>query len=140
MWWQRIADTWLRHAVILDSSTLRTALLALFISSLVLNVLAHPDVAAAASGTQGLQYGAVINDQGTILLTDEALDKLAASGAGWLRINFRLGTGYFLDWTDTTAHGYSALSVYDTIVSHARSRGLKILGELSNEAWNGWLS
>jgi hypothetical protein len=95
---------------------------------------------AVAMGNQGLQYGAVIDDTGNILFTDEAAAKIAASGAGWIRINFRLGNGYFLDWTDTTQHGYSALSRFDTIVTTARNHNLKILGELSNEAWNGWQS
>jgi hypothetical protein len=53
---------------------------------------------------------------------------------------FRLGNGYFLDWIDTPAHGYSALDRYDVIVNNARTDGLHVLGELSNEAWNGWLS
>jgi hypothetical protein len=113
----------------------------LVLALLVLTSLPLPPAAAAVThGNQGLQYGAVIDNTGNILLTDEALDKLVASGAGWLRINFRLGNGYFLDWTDTTAHGYSALDRYDVIVNNARTRGLKVLGELSNEAWNGWLS
>jgi hypothetical protein len=123
------------------SSWMRTWVLVALIVSLALPFFPPPISAyAVAQGNQGLQYGAVIDDQGHILLTDEALAKIAASGAGWLRINFRLGNGYFLDWTDITAHGYSALSVYDSIVDTARSHGLKILGELSNEALNGWQS
>ncbi len=118
-------------------------MLLLLLVGLMPNVLvpASP-VAAITTGNQGIQYGAVMDDNGKILLTDEAIDKLAASGAGWLRINFRLGNGYFLDWTDTTVHGYSALSVYDTIINNVRKRApnLKILGELSNEALDGWLS
>jgi len=116
-------------------------MLLLVIASLVFSTLRFPSAAGAVTrGNQGLQYGAVIDNTGNILLMDEALDKLAASGTGWLRINFRLGNGYFLDWTDTTAHGYSALDRYDLIVNNARMHGLQVLGELSNEAWNGWLS
>src|SRR6266496_4861673 len=89
---------------------------------------------------QGLQYGAVIDNTGHILLHDEALSLMAQAGAGWIRINFRLGIGSFLDWTETTTYGYSSLSLYDTIVDTARSRGLRVLGELSNEAWNGYLA
>ena len=99
-----------------------------------------PPAAALVAGNQGLQYGAVIDNSGNILFTDDAAAKVAASGAGWIRINFRLANGYFLDWTDTIQHGYSALSRFDTIVDSARSHNLKVLGELSNEAWNGWLS
>jgi len=137
----RMPDTAFSHGQILSRSRSRSWVLALLLASLTLIALPVPGTAAAiARGNQGLQYGAAIDNTGNILLTDEALDKLAASGAGWLRINFRLGNGYFLDWTDTTAHGYSALSRYDVIVDHARARGLQVLGELSNEAWNGWLS
>jgi hypothetical protein len=95
---------------------------------------------ALTTGNQGLQYGAVIDDTGNILFTEEAATKIAASGAGWIRINFRLANGYFPDWTNTSQHGHSALSLFDTIVATARNHNLKILGELSNEAWNGWLS
>ena len=137
----RMPDSTFNHGLIVSGSWVRSWALVLVFASLTLIGLPFPGTAAAvARGNQGLQYGAVIDNSGNILLTDEALDKLAASGAGWLRINFRLGNGYFLDWTDTTAHSYSALSRYDDIVNHARARGLQVLGELSNEAWNGWLS
>jgi hypothetical protein len=130
-----------RHRLIGSYTTVGHWLLMLLLTSFAFIVLPSPHPAVAVSaGNQGLQYGAVIDDTGNILITDEALDRLAASGAGWIRINFRLGNGYFLDWTDRTAHGYSALDRYDIIVNKARIRGLKVLGELSNEAWNGWLS
>ena len=138
---QSMPNTISDHGLIVRGARSRSWMLLLAIASLVLTALPFPGAAVAVTrGNQGLQYGAVIDNTGTILLTDEALDKLAASGAGWLRINFRLGNGYYLDWTDTTAHGYPALERYDTIVNHARTRGLQVLGELSNEAWNGWLS
>jgi hypothetical protein len=107
---------------------------------LIATFVAPPPTHALVAGNQGLQYGAVIDNAGNILFNDEVAAKIAASGAGWIRINFRLGNGYFLDWTDMAQHGYSALSRYDTIVATARNHQLKILGELSNEAWNGWLS
>jgi hypothetical protein len=99
---------------------------------------AAPSPKTAVGGNQGLQFGAVIDDNGQILLTDQMLDYLAASKAGWIKINFRLGK--FIDWTETSTFGYSALSLYDQIVTKARQRGLKVLGLLSNEAWQGWLS
>jgi Glycosyl hydrolase family 10 len=86
-------------------------------------------------GNQGLQYGAVIDDSGHILLQDESLQLMAQAGAGWIKINFRLGG--FANWTETTTFGYSAISLYDQIVANARSRNLKVLGELSNESWHG---
>jgi hypothetical protein len=86
-------------------------------------------------GEQGLQYGGVIDNIGHILLRDEALQLMAQAGAGWIKINFRLGG--FQNWTETSTFGYSALSLYDQIVANARSRHLKVLGELSNEAWHG---
>jgi hypothetical protein len=84
---------------------------------------------------QGLQYGAVVDDAGNRLLTDEALGLMAQSGAGWIKINFRLGG--FANWTETDTFGYSALSVYDRIVADAQRHHLKVLGGLSNEAWHG---
>ncbi len=86
-------------------------------------------------GNQGIQYGAVIDDSGHILLHDESLRLIAHAGASWVKINFRLGG--FANWTETTTFGYSALSLYDQIVADARSHDLKVLGELSNESWHG---
>src|SRR5262245_21648270 len=138
---QRMPKTVSRHGLIVRGRRARSWALVLALASFTISGLPFPSTTAAvARGNQGLQYGAAIDNSGNILLTDEALDKLAASGAGWLRINFRLGNGYFLDWTDTAAHGYSALSRYDVVVDYARARGLQLLGELSNESWNGWLS
>ena len=137
----RMTNTYSRRGCVLNRTRMSNGLLLLFSCYLALTAHMPPSaVYAVSQGNQGLQYGAVIDDNGNILLTDEAVVKIVASGAGWLRINFRLGNGYFLDWTDTTAHGYAALDRYDVIVNMARSRGLKVLGELSNEAWNGWLS
>src|SRR3990172_4002396 len=87
------------------------------------------------AGPQGLQPGAPMWNNGEILFTDAVAAKIAASGAGWVRLNFRLGPN-FANWTDTNAFGYSALSRYDTIIDHALNNNLKVLGLLSNEAWN----
>jgi len=87
------------------------------------------------AGPQGLQPGAPMWNNGEILFTDAVAAKIAASGAGWVRLNFRLGPN-FANWTDTSAFGYSALSRYDTIVDNALNNNLKVLGLLSNEAWN----
>jgi hypothetical protein len=109
------------------------------LSLLIAAGLGQPRSVAAAppvrQGNQGLQYGAVIDNVGHILLQDEALRLMAQAGAGWVKINFRLGG--FKNWTETTTFGYSALSLYDQIIANALNRKLKVLGELSNEAWNG---
>ena len=141
MWIFQIASKDRKQDFVFLSTRVRLWVSLLFIWSSTIGSFVSPTVVSAVTQkNQGLQFGAVIDDRGNILLTDEALDKIVATGAGWIRINFRLGNGYFLDWTDTTAHGYSALQRYDDIINRARARGLKVLGELSNEAWNGWLT
>ena len=85
--------------------------------------------ALRASGPQGNQPGWAIDDSGNILITDAMADRLAQSGAGWVRINFRLGPHL----TDTA----SFYTAYDTIVNRLRSRGLQIVGLMSNESWRG---
>jgi hypothetical protein len=82
-----------------------------------------------AAGPQGIQTGAPIDDAGNILITDQVAQALADSGAGWVRLNFRLGP-----WTSDTAQFYST---YDTIVNRLRSKGLQVIGLLSNESWPG---
>ncbi len=84
---------------------------------------------------QGLQPGAPMGNNGEILFTTDVAAKIKASHAGWVRLNFRLGPN-FANWTDTSAFGYSALSRYDTIIANALNNNLKVLGLLSNEAWN----
>jgi len=86
-------------------------------------------VSSRAAGPHGTQPGWVIDDSGNILLTDAVADRLAQSGAGWVRLNFRLGPHP----SDTPAF-YAA---YDTIVNRLRSRGLQIVGLLCNEGWPG---
>ena len=46
---------------------------------------------ASAAGPQGIQAGAPIDDAGNILLTDAVATAMANSGAGFVRVNFRLG-------------------------------------------------
>ena len=82
-----------------------------------------------AAGPHGTQPGWAIDDSGNILITDAVADRLAQSGAGWVRINFRLGP-----YSSDTAAFYAA---YDTIVNRLRSRGLQIVGLMSNESWPG---
>ena len=86
-------------------------------------------------GPQGLQPGAPMGDNGEIFFTNAVAAKIAEAGAGWVRLNFRLGPN-FSDWTDTTNLSFSALSRYDTIIDNALNNDLQVLGLLSNEAWN----
>jgi len=85
--------------------------------------------ALQASGPHGTQAGWPIDNSGNILITDAVADRMAQSGAGWIRLHFRLGP-----YSSDTAAFYSA---YDTIVNRLRSRGLQIVGLMSNESWPG---
>ncbi|MBI1800295.1 MAG: hypothetical protein HYR71_01545 [Chloroflexi bacterium] len=90
------------------------------------------------TGPQGLQAGQPIGDNGEIFFTDTVASQIASAGAGWVRINFRLGA-HFPDWT-TPVSATTALSLYDSIVTTALNHNLKVLGLLSNESWVGGLS
>jgi hypothetical protein len=124
------------------------------LSSLVVAVALVPSVSQAQSttGNQGLQDGWAIDNNGSTagwhLLIDE-FGFMQEAGAGWVRINFRLGD-CFRDWTtlvtqsdvnsgrcDPSTLGKRAQDQYDTVVSSALARNLKVLGLLSNESWNG---
>jgi len=93
------------------------------------------DPIGATPGAKSLQAGAPMGDNGEIFFTNQVAAKIAESGASWVRLNFRLGPR-FKDWTETTTFGFSALSRYDIIIDNALSNNLKVLGLLSNEAWN----
>jgi len=82
-----------------------------------------------ASGPHGTQPGWAVDDSGNVLITDAIADRLAQSGAGWVRINFRLGP-----YASDTSQFYAA---YDTVVNRLRSRGLQIIALMSNESWRG---
>jgi hypothetical protein len=107
-----------------------------FSTFLPLLMIPEPDW---VKGNQGLQPGAVINDDGSINFTDETATQLRQAGAGWVRINFRLGHCY-ADWTTVGCNGVTALQSYDTIVNRALSKGIRVLGLLSNESWTGSLT
>jgi hypothetical protein len=95
--------------------------------------------AEAAQGNQGLQDGWAVGDKGEItggqLLSDE-LGSIQAAGAGWVRVNFRLGQ-CFTTWTSTGCNGKSAIQTYDQVLATIQARNLKVLGLLSSEAWPG---
>jgi hypothetical protein len=88
--------------------------------------------AANAAGPHGTQFGQPMDDSGNVLLTDEVAQALADTGAGWVRVNFRLGP-----YSSDTAEWYTK---YDGIVNRLRSRGLEIIGLMTNEAWPGGVS
>ena len=116
------------------------ALVALVAMPLVAPVGSGSPPAAAQSvwqGGFGLEFGQVIDNNGTVRFTDEIAAEIVRSGANWVHVNFRLGG--FKDWTETESFGYSALSLYDEVVATAQRHGLYVVGLLSNEAWHGSL-
>lgn len=84
---------------------------------------------SSAAGPQGIQAGQPIDDAGNILITDSVAQRMADSGAGWVRVNFRLGP-----YSSDTTTFYSK---YDTIITTLRSKGLQVIGLMSNESWRG---
>jgi len=103
--------------------------------------------AAAAwpgQGRHGLQGGWAVDDIGHINFVHSLSLQygfIQQAGAGWVRINFRLGA-CFSDWTSPTyvcpdADAPTALGVYDQVVEKARASNLKVLGLISNESWPG---
>lgn len=96
-------------------------------------------VLAQAQGDQGLQGGWAVDDAGNPVFYHSVADQLPLmrqAGAGWVRINFRLG-GCFSDWTTPGCNGRTALQTYDEVVNRARNQNLQVLGLLSNESWPG---
>src|SRR5258708_2797156 len=86
---------------------------------------------ATAPGTVplGIQAGQPIDDNGNILITSSVASRMAASGSKWIRVNFRLGP-----YASDTPQFYTA---YDSIVSLLTSKGLQVVGLMSNESWQG---
>lgn len=97
--------------------------------SLVVILVLISSAVGRAAGPHGTQYGQPYTDGGQVVLTDEVAQALADTGAGFVRVNFRLGNQPY----DTTTW-YAA---YDGIVNRLRSRGLEIIGLMTNEAWQG---
>ncbi len=96
-------------------------------------------VANAAANNQGLQAGWVIDDAGRLDFPhayQRQLPLIQEAGAGWIRVNFRLGACY-TNWTSPGCNGKTALSAYDIVINDALGRGLQVLGLLSNESWPG---
>jgi hypothetical protein len=114
-----------------------TVMLSLFLFVLLLCVGPGQALAAESSqGNQGLQDGWAIDDECRVLFSAGVAAKMREAGAGWVRINFRLGSSE--NWTETdTCSGSSALDLYDQVVQNALDNGLEVVGLLSNESWAG---
>jgi hypothetical protein len=115
------------------------SLLAACLTGIVLLALALPLAEAVAPGNQGLQGGWAIDDSGNVGFAHSVSSQLPImqdAGAGWVRINFRLGN-CFADWTTIGCNGKTALQTYDPLVNDTRSRGFNVLGLISNESWPG---
>lgn len=103
-----------------------------------------PDVVLSAAprfeSKPGLQSGTALNDDGNVDFPNSLRSNLPLirdAGAGWVRIEFRLGN-HFRDWTTKDSRGISAIEYYDVLVNEARDQnGLKVLGVISHESWPG---
>jgi hypothetical protein len=96
-------------------------------------------VAQAAQGNQGLQGGWAIDDSGQVAFVHSVSTQyplLQEAGAGWVRVNFRLGA-CFSNWTSIGCNGKTAVQVYDEVVANAVRRNLRVLGLVSNESRHG---
>jgi aryl-phospho-beta-D-glucosidase BglC (GH1 family) len=92
-----------------------------------------------AQGNQGLQGGWAVDNKGGISFIHSLTSQYGwfqQAGAGWVRINFRLGS-CFTNWTSLGCNGKTALATYDQVVQNALDSKLHILGLLSNESWPG---
>lgn len=110
-----------------------------FVLAILLGLLPWTSLLAAGSVNQGLQGGWAVDNRGSVDFAHGLASQLAlmqAAGAGWVRVNFRLGD-CFHDWTSLGCNGKTALQTYDTVVAAAQAHHLVVLGLLSNESWNG---
>ena len=114
------------------------------VAALVLAGLPSAALAAGDGGRNGLQGGWAVDDIGHINFVHSLslqFGFIQQTGAGWVRINFRLGQ-CFADWTSPSdicpdADATTALGIYDQVVAKAHASNLKVLGLLSNESMRG---
>jgi hypothetical protein len=107
--------------------------------------------AAAGPGRHGLQGGWAVDDIGHVNFVHSLSMQfgfMQQAGAGWVRINFRLGK-CFADWTSPSdicpdADASTALGIYDDVIDKAHASNLHVLGLLTNESMRGdqteWLA
>lgn len=101
----------------------------MYFRAVVIIVLLAITVPVHAAGPHGTQPGQPLTDLGYVALNDQVAQTLADTGAGFVRVNFRLGP-YQAD----TPEWYA---IYDGIVNRLRSRGLEVIALMTNEAWPG---
>jgi hypothetical protein len=82
-----------------------------------------------AMAKKGLQVGWPVADHGEALLTDAIADEFQELGVTCVRLNFRLGA---FGGTST-----DFFSIFDEIVDRLTSRGIRIVGLVSNESFPG---
>ena len=92
--------------------------------------LAHADIACAATvaAPPDFQWGLVayhVNFPGYELQVDD-LDRMAANGIQWIRIDFAWGR------IEPEQGGAFDFSYFDTLIAAARARGIRIAGTLGN--------
>jgi hypothetical protein len=100
--------------------------------------------AAAGAGRHGLQGGWAVDDLGHVNFVHSLALQfgfMQQAGAGWVRINFRLGN-CFADWTSPSdicpgADAPTALGIYDQVIEKAQASNLHVLALLSSESMRG---
>jgi hypothetical protein len=120
----------------------RWTLLTTCVAAVVLSPI--PAGATAGQGRHGLQGGWAVDDLGHINFVHSLslqFGFIQQAGAGWVRINFRLGA-CFADWTSASdicpdADASTALGIYDQVIARAHASNLQVLGLLSNESLPG---
>jgi hypothetical protein len=94
---------------------------------------------AVPQADQGLNGGWAIDDGGHASFIHSLSSSLGAihdSGAGWVRLVFRLG-GCYSNWTSAGCDGRTALQAYDEVIANIQSHNLRVLGILTAESWQG---
>ena len=122
----------------------RIALAVLCAAVLILTPASLPTrpsvLAQVTPGNQGLQGGWAIDNKGQVHFVHSSAQQfpiMQEAGAGWVRLNFRLGE-CFPNWTTTaTCTGATALAAYNEVVNAALAKNLRIVGLISNESWRG---
>jgi thermitase len=88
---------------------------------------------------QGLNGGWAIDDTGHanfVHSLSSSLGGIHDSGAGWVRVVFRLGACY-PNWTAVGCDGRTALQAYDEVLTNVQAHNLRVLGVLTAESWPG---
>src|SRR4051812_46888053 len=84
---------------------------------------------ARAAGPQGIQNGWAVDNAGNVLLTAAQAQRMADSGAGWVRINIRAVNG--------SVSSPAFFSAYDQAINNCTSKGLQVIALVTNESVPG---